>query len=190
MLSSVGAIYDYNRARSNEHAVNKFSTALGLSTLAAGSLILQHTANENPKYIRKFEYKTGKYIEKVQNYIHSKYNKLVNSENGKKIIEQVRNKYSGFVKSDFGSKITEKINSVAEKFKSEKNIQKITNEISKKWHKFTNGCKVTKGKYALVAAGIGLVSYLAHKIISNYFKKEGAIDQKYKDMNVMNNILV
>lgn len=190
MLNSVGAIYDYNRAKSNEHAANKFSTAVGLSTLAAGSLILQHTANKNPVYIKKVEYNTGKYVEKIQNYIHKKYYKAVHSKKGQIIIEQIKNKYSELKKSNLGTKISERISSITEKIKSNKSVQKNINDIITKWHKFTKGCKVTKGKYALVAAGIGLVSYLANKIISNYYKKEGAIDQKYRDVEVMNNILV
>ena len=190
MLNSVGAIYDYNRARNNEHKVNKYSTAAGLGTLAAGSLTLQYLSNKNPEYLKDIQNKTGKYVENAQNYIKNQYSQAVNSEKGKEIIEQIKQKYSELKKTDLGSKITEKFNSIAEKIKSDKSVKKIIKEIDSKWHKFTKGRKFTKGKYALVAAGIGIVSYVAHKLISNYYKKEGAIDQKYQDMRVMDNYLV
>jgi len=190
MLNSIGAIYNYDSARKNEHTKNKCTTAAGLGTLAASSLTLQYLSNKNPEYLKNIQNKTGKYVENAQNYVKTKYFQVVDSEKGRKIIEQIKQKYSEFKKTDLGSKITEKINSIAEKIKSDKSIKKIIKEIDSKWHKFTKGRKFTKGKYALVTAGIGIVSYVAHKLISNYYKKEGAIDQKYKDMEVMNKILV
>ena len=185
MLNSVGAIYDYNRARKNEHAANKFSTTLGLGALASTAYLVKEVSKTKPSLARRAEYYTGKYIEKTAQYCKD----ALKSTTGKKITNCITSVNNKLKSSALAQKIAKTAREIVNKLSSNKTVSNVISKVSKKLQNFPNMSKLSKGRIVLKTAGVALLAYAGFKTITNYYKKEGAIDQKYKDMEVMNKLL-
>lgn len=148
--------------QNEEHFANRFSTGLALGTLTATPILAGEIAKKKPHLYYKVAQKTGEYIEKAIKYVKS---------------------------NSFGAQMIDKIKSGVKEISKNKSAQEVTAKITKKLQKFAKSSTAKKGKTGLIVAGTVLLALAGIKTITNYFKKEGAIDQKYKDMEVMNNLL-
>ena len=183
------------KTQSGEHAANKFSTVAGLGTLAVTPYLVKQAVKANPELAKKVATKTGVAIEKGAEYA-VKYGKKAGeyikkaaaSENGKKVISFAEKVVNKFKNTKFGEKILNMINK-AGKTKIKGKPVEILFDLANNLRKFIEAPAAKKGKIAIVAAGVALLAYAGIKTITNYYKKEGAIDQKYKDMEVMDNML-
>ena len=66
------------------------------------------------------------------------------------------------------------------------------NFITKALDKFVKFCELPeakRGKYILLTAGVAALAGTAIHIIRNHDRKDGAIEQKYKDINTFSKIL-
>ncbi len=173
------------KTQNGEHAANKISTAVGLGSLAAAPYLVKQAAKANPKLASKAIKYTGAGIEKAAEYVK----KTAQSETGKKAASFLSKVFDKVKTSKIGSKVINAVKSGISKIASNKTVKNIATKVADAAKKFMSAPTATKGKYALIAAGIGLLAYAGYKTITGFFKKEGAIDQKYKDMEVMNEVL-
>ena len=180
------------KTQNGEHAANKISTAVGLGTLAAAPYLVKQAVKANPKTAVKIAHATGNAIEKGAEYA-VKYGKkslefikkTAGTEKGSKVVSFVQK----LKKSKLGSKIMDKIYSVTQTISKNATVQKVSTKVAEALKKFAKSSTTKKGVIGLAAAGVALLAYAGIKTITNYYKKEGAIDQKYKDMEVMNEVL-
>lgn len=183
------------KTQSGEHAANKFSTVAGLGTLAVTPYLVKQVVKANPKAAEKIAHATGNAIEKGAEYA-VKYGKkageyikkAATSENGKKVVSFAEKVVNKFKNTKFGEKILNMINK-AGKTKIKGKPVEILFDLATNLRKFIEAPAAKKGKIAIVASGVALLAYAGIKTITNYYKKEGAIDQKYKDMEVMDKML-
>ena len=170
-----GAAIGKPQTPKGEHATNKFETALGISALTATPYLVKELAKANPIATAKAEYKVAKGIEKVTEFVK----KATDTAAGKKVISKAKAIFNKAINTKIGKNIV-----------ANKTVKNIATKIAEGLKKFSESTKIAKGKYALIAAGVGLLAYAGYKTITNYYKKEGAIDQKYQDVLVMNNYLL
>lgn len=163
------------KTRNGEHSVNKFSTAVGLGALAATPYWVKQAVKANPRTYVKVANKAGHAIEKGIKYVKEPLGKAITNFGKyiRKAISEIKNE-----------KLKNKLFDKFEKFG-----MKYEPKVSKKVEEFLKSSTTKKGAIGLVAAGVALLAYAGFKTITNYYKKEGAIDQKYKDMEVMDNML-
>lgn len=171
------ARYDYNKAKNTEKRINNFAATMGLGATGVIAYSANSIAKSNPKTMVKL-YKgadkyVGKGLEKTFEYGGKVLNKINATETGKKITDKI----SGlFMKG--AKKIA--------KTKTGKNL--ITKGLEK-IEKFCNLSSAKRGKYMLVAAGITAAVGTAIHIIRQHDRNDGAIDQKYKDIEQISKIL-
>ena len=177
------------KTQKGEHAANKFSTAMGLGALAVTPYLVKQAAKINPSAVRRAEYYTGKGIEKAVQYTTKYGKKAIESQTGKKAISYLTKVFDKVKSTKIGQTVINKITKVAKDVASNKSVQNVANKAAQALKKFANSSKLGKGKMALIAAGVALLAYAGVKTITNYYKKEGAIDQKYKDMKLMDEAL-
>ena len=184
------------KTQSGEHAANKFSTVAGLGTLAVTPYLVKQAAKANPKAAEKIAHATGNAIEKGAEYA-VKYGKKAGeyikkaaaSENGKKVVSFAEKVVNKFKNSKICSKIIKKVGEIANKVASNATVQKTIAKVTEGLKTFAKSSTTKKGLIGLAASGVALLAYAGIKTITNYYKKEGAIDQKYKDMEVMDKML-
>ena len=163
------------KTQSGEHAANKFSTAVSLGALATTPYLVKQAVKANPRTYVKVANKAGHAIEKVIKYVKEPLGKAITN-------------FGKYIRKAISDIKNEKLkNKLFDKF--EKFGMKYEPKVSKKVEEFLKSSTTKKGAIGLAAAGVALLAYAGLKTITNYYKKEGAIDQKYKDINVMNNIL-
>ena len=175
------------KTQSGEHTANRLSTAVGLGTLAATPYLVKNIVTKSPKTTEKVAIQAGKTIEKGIEYTAKLGKKIYNSNFVQK---NCKGLYDKFSKSNIGSKIISKITEIGKKVLSNDTVKKVVTKASDALQKFSKAPTAQKGLYGLAAAGVAFLAYAGIKTITNYYKKEGAIDQKYKDMRVMDNYLV
>ena len=174
------------KTQSGEHAANKFSTVAGLGTLAATPYLVKSIVTKNPRSTVKIANQAGKTIEKGIEYAAKYGKKALNSDFVQK---NCRGLYVKFKNTKIGQKIIDAVNKGIYKISSNKTVQKVVTKATEALKTFAKSSTAKKGAIGLVAAGVALLAYAGIKTITNYYKKEGAIDQKYKDMEVMDNML-
>ena len=169
-----GAAIGKPKTQSGEHAANKFSTAVSLGALATTPYLVKQAVKANPRTYVKVANKAGHAIEKVIKYVKEPLGKAITNfgKYTRKAISEIKNE-----------KLKNKLFDKFEKF------GKYEPKVSKKVEEFLKSSTTKKGAIGLAAAGVALLAYAGIKTITNYYKKEGAIDQKYKDMEVMDNML-
>lgn len=176
-----------------EHFQNKISTAAGATLTGglAGAAIV--AAKRNPEQTLKIASKTGEYIEKAAAYVTKKAPAVVNKIKGSKVGATVINKAEKaaekVMSTSAGKSFIGRISNAFKKFASLPSIKKAANFVKKAATDFAKAPTATKGKYALIAAGVGLAAYTLGKLVTGYYKKEGAIDQKYYDMRKFQEIV-
>ena len=181
------------KTQNGEHLQNKFTTVAGLGALAAAPYGVKYLIKNNPETAAKVFEKTGSFIEKAAKYTADKapklYEKIAKSKAGQKAAEYIKKGKT----SSFGQKLTKYVAETFSKVKTyvakNKTISNAATKIANAAEKFVKAPTAAKGKYALLAAGVGLLAYTAFKGITNYYKKEGAIDQKYKDIEIMSKLV-
>lgn len=174
------------KTRNGEHSVNKFSTAVGLGALAATPYLVKQAVKANPKTAVKIAHATGNAIEKGIKYAAKYGNKALDSDFVQK---NCRGLYVKFKNTKIGQKVIDAVNKGIYKVSSNKTVQKVATKAAEALKKFASSSTAKKGAIGLVAAGVALLAYAGFKTITNYYKKEGAIDQKYKDMEIMDKVL-
>ena len=188
------------KTQRGEHNLNKFTTAVGLGSLAATPYIVKNVVKNHPVTSTRIAGKTGavieagteyavKYGKKAANYVSKSYDKIACTETGGKAIKILQKAFSKVKNSVFGKKLTEKIASGLNKIKSNVTVQKAVTKAAEALKNFASSSTIKKGAIGLIAAGVALLAYGGFKIITNFYKKEGAIDQKYKDIEVMDKYL-
>jgi hypothetical protein len=132
---------------------------------------IKHSSKEKNSSFHKYNQKNNLYFRLMEN---GKKKDFIQSRNIRYIYPNNNNNY-------FTTEISNRSRKIIKdnQFLSEKNGLKT----------FAKSSTAKKGAIGLVAAGVALLAYAGIKTITNYYKKEGAIDQKYKDMEVMDKIL-
>lgn len=174
------------KTRNGEHSVNKFSTAVGLGALAVTPYLVKQAVKANPKTAVKIAHATGNAIEKGIKYAAKYGKKALDSDFVQK---NCRGLYVKFKNTKIGQKVIDAVNKGIYKVSSNKAVQKVATKAAEALKKFASSSTAKKGAIGLAATGVALLAYAGIKTITNYYKKEGAIDQKYKDMEVMDNML-
>ena len=177
------------KTQNGEHAANKISTAVGLGTLAATPYLVKQAVKANPALANKAIQYTGAGIEKAAEYVAKYGKKAAQSATGKKAVGFLSKVFDKVKSTKIGSKVINTIKSGISKIASNSTVKNIATKVADAAKNFMKAPTATKGKYALIAAGVGLLAYAGYKTITGFFKKEGAIDQKYKDMEVMDKML-
>lgn len=181
------------RHQQAEHFQNKVSTAAGLTLATALPAAAMVAVKKNPEKALKIATKTGAGIEKAAKYIAEKAPALVSKIKGSKVGSTVINKAEKaaekVMSTSAGKSFASKITGAFKKFAALPAVKKAVNYVSSAVSKFAKAPTATKGKYALLAAGIGLGAYVVGKLVTNYYRKEGAIDQKYYDMRKFQEIV-
>ncbi len=173
------------KTRNGEHSVNKFSTAVGLGALAATPYLVKQAVKANPELATKVATKVGAGIEKATEYAA----KAANSDTARKAINYISAAFHKVKSTKIGSKVVDAVTKFAKKVASNKTVQNVATKASAALKKFAMESPAGKGKIALIATGFALLAYAGYKTITNFYKKEGAIDQKYKDMEIMDKVL-
>lgn len=181
-----GAAISKPKTQSGEHTANKFSTAMGLGTLAAAPYLVKNLVKNNPRSTLKIAHKTGVAIEKGIEYAAKYGKKALDSDFVQK---NCRGLYVKFKNTKIGQKVIDAVNKGIYKVSSNKTVQKVATKATEALKTFAKSSATKKGLIGLAVAGGALLAYAGIKTITNFFKKEGAIDQKYKDIEVMNNYL-
>lgn len=174
------------KTQSGEHALNKFSTAVGLGALATTPYLVKSIVTKNPRSTVKIANQAGKTIEKGIEYAAKYGKKALDSDFVQK---NCRGLYVKFKNTKIGQKIIDAVNKGIYKVSSNKTVQKVATKAAEALKTFAKSSTTKKGAIGLVAAGVALLAYAGFKTITNYYKKEGAIDQKYQDIKVMNELL-
>lgn len=198
--SIAGAAVVKPKTQKGEHALNKFSTAVGLGALATTPYLAKNLVKNNPESTLKIAHKTGaaiekgteyavKYGKKVIEYAEKGYEHILRNEKGKGAINWTKHMFSKAKNSVIGKKIVNAVSKVVKQVASNKNVQKVATKAAEALKTFAKSSTTKKGAIGLVAAGVALLAYAGFKTITNYYKKEGAIDQKYQDIKVMNELL-
>lgn len=177
------------KTQKGEHNANKLSTALGLGSLAATPYLVKQVVKTNPALATKVATKVGAGIEKAAVFANKYGQKAIQSGAGQKTISFVTKVFNKIKGSKIGAKIVNGVSKVVQKVKSNGAVKNIATKVADALKKFAKASPTGKGKMALIAAGVGLLAYAGYKTITNFFKKEGAIDQKYKDMEIMDKAL-
>ena len=189
----VGARYDYNRVKNAEKCANNLTTAAGAAILTGVPAAVVYTAKKKPELAAKVMTRTGKAIEKSAAYVAEKAPKLAtkaaNTKAGKYVIDKGTILFNKAKGTKAGAKIFEKIGNAFNKIKSWNVTKTIANKVGEYATKFAKAPAATKGKYALIAAGAGLVLYGLGKLVANHYRKDGAIDQKYNDIEKFSQLL-
>lgn len=160
------------KTQKGEHRINNVKTAVGLGVATVSPSIVNKIAKKNPKLVNKVADLLGKGIESATKFVNDKGPKLLEKLNSTKL----------------GSKLVNVTSNLSKKFVnllSKNNFaKKLLNKSSKALKKFAKASTNQKGKYALVAAGFGLLALGVVKMIRNHDRKSGAIDQKYSELRV------
>ena len=198
--SIAGAAVIKPKTQKGEHALNKFSTAVGLGALATTPYLVKNLAKNNPESTLKIAHKTGaaiekgaeyavKYGKKISEYAQNSRIKILSTETGAKAVGYIKKAISAVKNSKIGQKVANVVSKYAKQVVSNKTVQKVATKAAEALKTFAKSSTTKKGAIGLVAAGVALLAYAGFKTITNYYKKEGAIDQKYQDMKVMNELL-
>ncbi len=169
----VGARYDFKKAEKKEKFFNDLSTNVGVGSTVAAGYGAHALLKNNPKKAIQLYQATDKYLfmglEKASTFMGKVINKIKGTKVGKKVADKTYNGLRKAVKNDT----------------VKRSLKKIMNSLEK----VVNMSSAKRGKYALLGAGIALATGLVVKMIRNHDKKEGAIEQKYQDMNTLSTIL-
>ena len=157
------------QTKKGEHFMNGVSTAATVGLIGTAPFLAREFVKANPEKVAKVALKTGEAVEKVIKYAATKYpgiiGKIAKTKIGAKVLTYLSGAYKNLKKF------------IVSKPLLKKGAAKVVDAL----RKFVKAPAVTKGKYALLAAGVGLLAYTAHKTIAHYYKKDGAIEQKYAD---------
>lgn len=167
------------KTKKGEENLNKFQTVTSLGALTATPFLVKEAIKTNPIATAKVEYHVGNGITKAAEYV----NKAIKGETGSKVVSFVSKLFNKVKTSTVGSKVVDAVSKVVKKVASNNTVQKVATKVAEGLKKFSSATKIGKGKYALIAAGVSLLAYAGYKVITNFYKKEGSIEQKYDDLH-------
>ena len=172
-----GARYDYNRARSQEKTANNIVTGLGLGATGVLAYSANTLAKANPKKAVKVYQGVDKYVD-------------IGLEKG----YEYSNKFVKFIsKNKYGKKIVDKLSGWfmkgAKKVGKTESGKKFITKALEKFEKFSNLSSAKRGKYMLLTAGIAALASTAIHLIRQHDRNDGAIDQKYNDIDKLSRVL-
>ena len=173
----MGARYDFNKAKNNEKFANDFGAAMAVAGTGITAYGVNTMARYNPKTAVKIYKGTDKYaaigLEKTSKY-------------GKQFLDFInKNKYVKIATDKIGEWFMDGAKRIG-KTKTGKNI--IT-KLLEKIEKFCTSSSAKRGKYMLIGAGIAAIAGTLIHIVRQHDRNDGAIDQKYKDINTLSAIL-
>lgn len=173
MLTGLTGIYYNSNAEKREKMRNNISTAAGTGAVLATGYGVRKFLQSNPEKAVKLYEAADKYIgaglEKTFEGFSWVSNQLKKTKIGKKAVDSLYKGIQKVAKTNTGKKVVKKILSFMDK------ADKMG--------------AAKRGKYALVAAGLTLAAGLIISMVRNHDKKEGAIEQKYKDINAFASIV-
>ena len=175
--SYVGARYDYNKAKSQEKFANNFGTAVALAGTGGAAYAVNTVAKANPKKMVKLYKAADKYVTKGLDFAMTYGGKALEKINSTKIGNKITTK--------LGEWITKAGKKIGKTEKGKKVITKVIDAVEK----FASSSSAKRGKYMLVAAGLAAVVGGAIHIIRQHDRNDGAIDQKYNDINALSKII-
>ena len=185
-----GASIAKPKTEKGEHNLNKFQTAVGLGALATTPYLVKEIVSTKPYSTLRIAHKTGEAIEKGTEFALKYGKKAVEyakkaaaTEQGSKVVSFAEKVINKFKNTKIGSKVIDKVGEIAKKVASNKTVQDVVAKATKALKDFSSSSATKKGVIGLVAAGTALLVYAGLKTITNYYKKEGAIEQKYDDLH-------
>lgn len=178
------------KTQKGEHNFNKFQTTVRLGALAATPFLIKEAVKANPRGTVKLAQHTGAAIEKGAKYAveyGKKAAEFVSKNKNNKYVESatkiVKDLFNTFKNSKIGKKVINVVKESVKKIASNSTVKKVVVKAEKALKDFAKAPTTKKGKIGLIAAGAALLAYGGFKIITNFYKKEGAIDQKYDDLH-------
>lgn len=178
------------KTQKGEHNLNKFQTAVGLGALTVTPFIIKEAVKSNPRTAVNVANKAGVAIEKGAKYAveyGKKAAEFVSKNKNNKYVESatkvVKDLFNTFKNSKIGKEVINVVKESVKKIASNSTVQKVVVKAEKALKDFAKAPTTKKGKIGLIAAGAALLAYAGLKTITNYYKKEGAIDQKYDDLH-------
>ena len=183
------------KTQKGEKRLNNISTAAGLGAVTAlgivGKDLLKTTKATSFEKVGKYIEKTAEYAKKAANSDTVKSVKehvSIVAENakstkvGKAVADGISKVINKAKTTKAGKAVTEVLTNAINTVKSNKILKNAVTKIGEYVNKFTKAPTAAKGKYALIGAGAALLAYGTYKLVANFFKKEGAIDQTYNDL--------
>lgn len=171
------ARYDYNRARSSEKFANNLGATMAVAATGLSAYGVHAMAKYNPKTTVKIYKATDKYFATGMDNILKYGKKCLDYINKNESVKKVTGKFGEWFKNGF------------KKIGKTKTGKNIINKVLDKFEKFCTSSSAKRGKYLLVGAGIAAVAGTLIHIVRQHDRNEGAIDQKYKDVNALSAIL-
>ena len=168
-----GAYYDYNKAKNTEKFTNDTLTTAGVAATGAAAYGVSNFITRDPMKARRIYQATDKYVKQG-------YNKA--ADYGKKALDYVN-------KNETVKKATGKISKWLKKGFDVIADTNFGKNVAKRFNKFTKLSGAKRGKYMLIAAGVALAGGIIVSLIRNHDRNDGAIDQKYRDINTLSAIL-
>ena len=166
------------KTKAGEHFQNKAGTVFGLGVLATTPYLAKRAVKGNPKLADKVAMKTGTFIKKAAKYADDTISfvdaKIQGTKVGAKVLAGLKT---------FAAKVAKKTGKFLNSNPKYKIVvRNVVKKVANGIEKFAKAPTATKGKYALITGGTALLAYAVLKGITNYYKREGAIDQKYADL--------
>ncbi|MBR6301785.1 hypothetical protein IKR55_03505 [bacterium] len=152
-------------------AKNRFDTIFSLGALATTPYLAKELVVANPKMVNKLALKTGTLAERAILFVEKKAPVIIERIKGSKLGAKVFAVCAGAAKK------------VVVFVKNNKVLKSVADKAILALEKFVKSPVAKKGKIALLAAGIALLTLAVLKSIANYYKREGAIDYEYLVLN-------
>ena len=168
------------KTEKGEKVKNRVTSTAGLVALGVTPSMVKDIVARKPELAGKVYAKTGTLLEKAGEYVAKKapvvFKKIRSTKVGKKVT----------------NKIIKGMINVLEKWEQNPSMRsaKIADKVANALEKFAKMPTAQKGKVGLIVAGIALLTTAAVKLFKNHYKKEGAIEKKYDDLEVKYNRMV
>lgn len=175
--------YEYNRAKKAEKRANNLSTITGTAVLAGIPYAVSKFKLLDTVPMARAEYflsnKIEKVMEKFTKYCRNAHDYAMKTLNNTRTNNPKL--YNKFAKS----KVAELLDKIINSGTTWDTICKIKG----KYRDFKQLSKINQGKKVFITVGIGLLACAGYKLLSHYFRKDGAIDQKYNDIENFSKLL-
>ena len=162
------------KTEKGEKVRNTAKTATGMAAIIATPFAVQGFVSRKPEVAEKVAAKAGTLIEKGLKYLADKtpvvVNKIKTSKVGKKALE---------VLDKPGRKV---VGALKDALKKSPKAEGIVDKVVKAFKEFPSLPAVKKGRVGIAVAGVALLATAAAKLLKNYYKNEGKIEQKYEDL--------
>lgn len=173
MLMGLTGVYLNANAQKREKMRNDGVAVAKIGAVGATVLGAQKYLSNHPDKAAKLYTNTGTYLtkgfSKARGFLTKCLEKINNTNLGKNVLDKVQSGLNSIKNTGIGKKVANTVIKYADKI-SKMPVDKL-------------------GKYSLATAGIVLAAGLIIKAVRSHDKKEGAIEQKYKDINAFTSIM-